>query len=155
MTVSASPMLTLLSLESNCKDHQVYLNMRANPPATEDLNYELSGHAMMLTNPLPSHLAMGPEKCHHEPPDMPTLSLVKLMETAQRLPLEGGEIPPILALRVIREDERYGLITEKDFRKITNKLRESSRCYGYVLSYTRENGIVLWLTNALLDSVLC
>ena len=130
----AGSLLIIFSLESNCKDHQLFLNMRANPPATEDLNYELSGHAMMLTNPLPSHLAMGPEKCHHEPPNMPTNSLVKLMETAQRLPLEGGEIPPILALRIIREDERYGLLTADDFRRITDKLRESSRCYGYVLS---------------------
>ena len=125
-----SLILTISSLESNCKDHTVFLNLRANPPAAEEINYELSGHAMMLSNPLPSHLAAGPEKCIHEPPNLPADALVKLMETAQRLPLDGGEIPPVLALRIIREDERYGLITPEDFKRITGILKDSSRCYG-------------------------
>ena len=121
------------SLEENCKDHQQYLNVRANPPQEQDMNYELSGHAMMLTNPPPSHIEKCPNVEYHQAPNIPANNLLELMETAQRLPLNGGEIPPILALRIIREDERYQMLTRRQFKALTEKLRESSRCYGYVL----------------------
>ena len=118
------------SLEENCRDHQQFLNVRANPPPGQDLNYELSGHAMMLTNPPPSHIAITPDTPYHQPPNIPLNNLMQLLETAQRLPLSGGEITPVLALRLIREDERYGLLTKRNFEIITERLRNTSRCYG-------------------------
>ena len=136
MSILDDCILTLLtshSLEENCKDHQQYLNVRANPPQEQDMNYELSGHAMMLTNPPPSHIEKCPNVDYHQAPNIPANNLLELMETAQRLPLNGGEIPPILALRIIREDERYQMLTRRQFKALTEKLRESSRCYGYVL----------------------
>ncbi|KAL9127919.1 MAG: hypothetical protein Q9217_003305 [Psora testacea] len=121
----------VLALEENCRDHQQFLNLRANPPAGEDVNYELSGHAMMLTNPPPSHIATSPGTPYHQPPNIPLNNLMQLLETAQRLPLTGGEITPVLALRLIRQDERYGLLTKRQFEMVTEKLRNSSRCYGF------------------------
>ncbi|KAL9102179.1 MAG: hypothetical protein Q9163_002653 [Psora crenata] len=121
----------VLALEENCRDHQQFLTLRANPPAGEDLTYELSGHALMLTNPPPSHIATSPETPYHQPPNIPLNNLMQLLETAQRLPLTGGEITPVLALRLIREDERYGLLTKRQFEMLTERLRHTSRCYGF------------------------
>lgn len=99
------------------------------------MNFELSGHAMMLTNPLPSHLATNPVVDPHQPPRLPPTSLLRIMDSAQRLPLQGGEVPPILALRIIQEDDRYPLLTKAQFDMIRDKLKASSRCYGYVASF--------------------
>ena len=118
-------------MEENCRDHQQYLAKRANPPGS-DMNVELSGHAMMITNPLPTHMKTEPDKPYHQPPTIPSEYLSRLADTSLGIPLKGGEVVPAQALRIIRTDERYIYMTRQQFDMITDRLKKRSRCYGYV-----------------------
>ena len=121
-------------MEHSCKDHQQHCNRRALPATEHDVNLELSGHAMMLTNPPASHMATDPQTPWFQPPKIPISNLLVLMDTAQNIPMRRGEITPILALKKIREDPRYGLMNRRQFEMLTKRLSEKTRCYGYVIS---------------------
>ena len=91
---------------------------------------------MMLSNPPPSHIANNSEvPWTQAPPDIPIRHLMVLMDTASKIQLpRKGEITPVLALKRIRNDERYGLLTRQQFDNLTRLLQSKSRCYGYVLA---------------------
>lgn len=46
-----------------------------------------------------------------------------------------GEITPVMALKMVQEDMRYGSMRFKDFSGVTEELKAKTRCYGYVLTF--------------------
>lgn len=91
---------------------------------------QLSGHALMTTCPPGSHIANTPDVPYpHQAPNLPAADLMRVIDLAAQIPTHG-EIPPALALKIIREDERYGLLTQNDWQELTTKLKEKCRCYG-------------------------
>ena len=99
---------------------------------------------MMLSNPPPSHIANNSEvPWTQAPPDIPIRHLMVLMDTASKIQLpRKGEITPVLALKRIRNDERYGLLTRQQFDNLTRLLQSKSRCYGYVVAIYRSVSVL-------------
>ena len=54
-----------------------------------------------------------------------------LMDTASRIPMRQGEITPIIALKKIRNDPRFGAMDAGMWRRLTERLKSRTRCYGF------------------------
>lgn len=88
----------------------------------------------MLSCPPLSHIENSPSEPYpHQAPPIPTPSLASLLHAAKQLPMVGdGEITPVMALKMVQEDMRYGSMRFKDFSGVTEELKAKTRCYGYV-----------------------
>ncbi|KAI9874831.1 MAG: hypothetical protein M1830_009236 [Pleopsidium flavum] len=92
---------------------------------------EISGHALMATCPPESHIINHPDVPYpHKTWDVPDVDLMKLLDLSERLPLDG-EITPIMALKIIRNDERYFELNTRDFEILKDDLKAKIRCYGF------------------------
>ena len=100
---------------------------------------DISGHVLMATCPPLKHVAQYPlpdtynlgdpvEPTNHL--DLPKADLLKLFDLSQSLELLQGEITPVVALKIIREDSRYPLLGMKEFEALKDELRGKTRCYG-------------------------
>lgn len=92
---------------------------------------DVSGHALMATCPPVNHLIERPEVQypHQIPPDVPGGDLLKLLDLAARLPLDG-EITPVMAWAYILRDYRFRQLNEWDIDGIKTELLAKVRCYG-------------------------
>ena len=99
---------------------------------------EISGHALMATCPPPAYVVQNPlpqgytlgeiiEPVNHM--DMPKADLIKLFDLSQALPLDG-EITPVMALKLVRLDPRYAMLSTQDLDSLREDLKGKSRCYG-------------------------
>ena len=95
---------------------------------------ELSGHALMATCPPRNHIIGTPDvPFPHRTWDIPNPDLMKLLDLSQNLPLDhDGEITPIMALKIIRSNDRFGELVMADFEVLKEDLKGKSRCYGCV-----------------------
>ncbi|KAI9878430.1 MAG: hypothetical protein M1830_000913 [Pleopsidium flavum] len=92
---------------------------------------EISGHALMATCPPESHIINHPDVPYpHKTWDVPDVDLMKLLDLSERLPLDG-EITPIMALKIIRNDKRYFELNTRDFEILKDDLKAKIRCYGF------------------------
>jgi hypothetical protein len=95
-----------------------------------DAEETISGHALMATAPLDSHIATCPEeKYPHQMPDITMPDLMKLLDLSNRLPLDG-EITPIMAWAKIIQDESFKSLTKDEIEVIKTELLAKVRCYG-------------------------
>lgn len=116
-----------ISLEQNCHDHKTFMTARTFNGEPEGLG----GHALMLTCPPVNHLVHSPNTPYpHQLPDTSTSGLLKLMEISTNMPVQGGEITPALAWKVIRQDQRFHFLSQSDFANLTTELKMRCRCYG-------------------------
>ena len=103
--------------------------------AVDTSSTELSGHALMMTCPSRDEIMASydnPEA--HFPlkmPDMPASDLNRMMMMSGNMDL-GGEVTPVMALKMIRADERYDLMSLTELNELKAQLKAKSRCYGYV-----------------------
>ena len=104
--------------------------------AVDTSSTELSGHALMMTCPSRDEIMASlnnPEA--HLPmkmPDMPPSELNRMMMMSANMDL-GGELTPVMVLKLIRGDERYDLMSLTELNELKDQLKAKSRCYGYVL----------------------
>ena len=124
-------------IEEQCNQHLGNVNQMAEPSHPGDVNLGMHGHAMMLSNPSPSQLPSllnNPRgRWQQNAPKMPIQHLMILMDTASKIEMKQGELPPVLALKKIRGDRRYGMITRRQFEVMTMLLKDAARCYGFVI----------------------
>ena len=66
-------------------------------------------------------------------PNMPQQDLNVMLNSAA-MSDNGGEVTPVQALVMIRNDQRYSLFERTDLENLKGLLKERSRCYGYVLN---------------------
>lgn len=108
-------------------DHMQYMCVRSNSDAEEPPN----GHALMMSCPPPSHIAARPDEPYPQrAPPVPAVELNRLLELAQTLSFDNGEITPIIALHLIREHPRFHELNRSDFELIKSELKNKTRCYG-------------------------
>lgn len=108
-------------------DHVQYMCVRSNSDPEEPPN----GHATMLSCPPPSHIAQRPDEPYpHRAPPVPAGDLKRLLDLAQTLNVDHGEITPVIALHLIREHPRFHELTRADFELIKGELTGKTRCYG-------------------------
>ena len=103
---------------------------------------ELSGHALMMTCPSHNTIVNSLDnkgmpvdrdaRFAHEMPNLPNADLNAMMIASSNLDL-NGEITPVMALKMIRDDKRYPMMTMTHFESLKEKLKTRSRCYGYVI----------------------
>jgi len=123
------------SIEGTCRDHLARANEMA---ADANFGYALHGHALMLSN-TPFNQEANAAAGHPNVPEIPasetpTDFLLRLLHMAKNLPLKG-ELPPIVALERIREDDRFPLMTMRDFENLVDDLKSRTKCYGYVFHF--------------------
>lgn len=107
-------------------DHMQFLMVRS-----EDSTGEISGHALMATCPPHSHISEQPEeKYPHKMPDIGKGDLVKLLDLSRRLPMDQGEITPIMAWAQIRGHPKFFELGKPDFEMLQDVLDKKVRCYG-------------------------
>ena len=94
-------------------------------------NQHISGHALMASCPPESHIINKPkEQYPHQMPDIAPADIMKMLYgTAQRLGL-SGEITPIMAWKMVLQDERFSQLTKSDFEILKKELLDKVRCYG-------------------------
>ncbi len=110
-------------------DHIQFLCVRSQ----REPEAEITGHALMAICPPESHIINHPDVPYpHKTWDVPQVDLLKLLDLSARLPLDG-EITPIMALKIIRNNERYAELTIRDFEILKDDLKAKIRCYGYGL----------------------
>ena len=116
-------------LEENCHDHKTFMIGRTfNDPE------EAGGHALMLTCPPVDYVTNNTEgdPYPHRLPDAPKEGLLKLMDISPQMPIQGGELTPALAWKVICQDQRFSFLDLADFHNLTTYLKARCRCYGSV-----------------------
>lgn len=128
-----------LSLEESCRDHATFMVQRA----VNQNSSELSGHALMMTCPSHNTIVNSLDnkgmpvdkdaRFAHEMPNLPNADLNAMMIASSNLDL-NGEVTPVMALKMIRDDKRYPMMTLAHFESLKEKLKTRSRCYGYVVS---------------------
>ena len=120
------------SLEESCKDHAAFMMKRA----VDTSSTELSGHALMMTCPSRDEImAFSDDPAAPFPlkmPEGPASELNRMMMMSANMDL-GGEVTPVMALKMIRTDERYDLMSLAELNELKDQLKAKSRCYGYVL----------------------
>ena len=103
--------------------------------AVDTSSTELSGHALMMTCPSRDEImAFSDNPAAQFPlrmPDQPASELNRLMMMSANIDL-GGEVTPVMALKMIRADERYDLMSLTELNELKDQLKAKSRCYGYV-----------------------
>ena len=108
-------------------DHLQYMCVRSATDAEEPPN----GHALMMSCPPPSHIAQRPDEPYPLcAPPVPAPDLNRLLELAQTLTVDDGEITPVIALLWIRQHPRFHELNARDFEVLKNELRGKTRCYG-------------------------
>ncbi len=104
--------------------------------AIDTSSTELSGHALMMTCPSRDAIMASYDNpdAHFslKMPDMPASELNRMMMMSANMDL-GGEVTPVMALKMIRADERYDLMSLTELNELKDQLKAKSRCYGYVL----------------------
>ena len=104
--------------------------------AVDTSSTELSGHALMMTCPSRDEIMASfdnPEaQFPLKMPDVPASELNRMMMMSANMDL-GGEVTPVTALKMIRADERYDLMSLTELNELKDQLKAKSRCYGYVL----------------------
>ena len=116
------------SLEAVCHDHQQMLCERSVKISEPTFH----GHSLMISCPPRDHVVNSPGVPYpHKAPDLPSIDLMRLLESSDNLPLQG-EITPVQALRVIRAHARFGELTLEDLKTIEEVLKPQCRCYGSV-----------------------
>jgi len=100
---------------------------------SQDSEEDVSGHALMATCPPVYHIVQHPETQYpHKLPDLPSVDLVRLLESSSRLPLIDNEITPVMAWSALTRDERFYTLMPHDLEDIKHELLQKIRCYGYV-----------------------
>ena len=89
---------------------------------------DISGHALMITAPSMNDLVKYPGN-YNELPNMPAVDLNVLLANSTQFN-RAGEVTPVMAVQMISNDERYSLLTLRDFQNLQAKLKARSRCYG-------------------------
>ena len=104
--------------------------------AVDTSSTELSGHALMMTCPSRDEImAFSDNPAAQFPlkmPAVPASELNRMMMMSANIDL-GGEVTPVMALKMIRADERYDLMSLTELNELKHQLKAKSRCYGYVL----------------------
>ena len=104
--------------------------------AVDTTSTELSGHALMMSCPshdeIMHHIDNPDLPFPHKMPDMPPHDLNRMMMNSANMDL-GGEVTPVMALKMMRADERYDLMSIGELNDIKEQLKVKSRCYGYVV----------------------
>jgi len=107
-------------------DHMQFLMVRS-----QDSTGEISGHALMATCPPHSHINEQPEeKYPHKMPEVGKADLVKLLDLSTKLPIDQGEITPIMAWTEIRGHPQFFELGAADFVALKEVLDKKVRCYG-------------------------
>ena len=104
--------------------------------AVDTSSTELSGHALMMTCPSRDEIMASYENPTTQfplrMPDMPASELNRMMMMSANMDL-GGEVTPVMALKMIRNDERYDYMSLTELNELKTQLKAKSRCYGYIL----------------------
>ena len=104
--------------------------------AVDTSSTELSGHALMMTCPSRDEIMASYDNPTAQfplrMPDIPAAELNRMMMMSTNMDL-GGEVTPVMALKMIRADERYDLMSLTELNELKTQLKTKSRCYGYVL----------------------
>ena len=104
--------------------------------AVDTSSTELSGHALMMTCPSRDEImaSLANPEAHFpmKMPDLPPSELNRMMMMSANMDL-GGELTPVMVLKLIRGDERYDLMSLTELNELKDQLKAKSRCYGYVL----------------------
>ena len=128
------------SLERPCRKHIPYLHARAQSSGVnavphpddvpeDDINLEISGHALMATcSPSgPDLMQLSIEG--NNMPDLPTPSLAILYGLSEQIfDLSTGELPPIKAWAAIRQDPRFPLFQLAHFEQLKYELCAHVNC---------------------------
>ena len=120
-----------LMVRSYNPDGQPFHHPMENPDDAD--HHHISGHALMASGPLYSHLMLKPAEHypHQMPAGLDTSALVKLLNLSAHLPLDReGEITPVMAWSMIFGHERVAELTERDLDRIGRSLADKVRCYG-------------------------
>ncbi|PNS17104.1 hypothetical protein CAC42_3839 [Sphaceloma murrayae] len=100
----------------------------------DDIEHEhMSGHALMASCPPFSHVMEKPGEPypHQMPTGISKPDLRRLLELSARLPVDGGELTPVMAWAMILRDERIAQLTAQEIVAVQNDLLTKVRCYGF------------------------
>ncbi|KAI9676541.1 MAG: hypothetical protein M1817_000700 [Caeruleum heppii] len=107
-------------------DHMQFLMVRAN-----ESEGEFSGHALMASCPLESHIEATPKVPYtFELVDARRHEFRTLLDLSKKLDLDG-EITPVMAWGIILAHDRADELTLDDFVALKDDLKSKSRCYGF------------------------
>ena len=89
----------------------------------DEINLEISGHALMASCPSSGQEVMQLSKDEHSMPSMPALSLAKLYGLCDQIfDLSTGELLPIKAWAAIKQDPRFPFFQLHHFKQLRDKL---------------------------------